>query len=481
MRTNQDSPRGAPIDAGSVRRSRISLSLVFGALAAMILSSQLFAYFSSRGVQANVDLIAENALVSVRLAEHMGKDIERRRSLIERHIFEREAAKEAGIEKELAAVRDDYEAAAQGYAPLASFPGEAAAWRQLSDDAARLEGPANAVLDLSRDGKDEEARRALARLEPSFTAAEHDVDALVQINEAAGDRALAGVREAQRAVMRTRWVLSLLAAGITIAVGFWASKRLTEEMQSRVRSTEQLQHANRLATVGQLAAGLAHELGSPLQVVSGRAKMVATGEVLDGDAREAGKVILGQAVRMTQIIRGLLDFARRRPPQASVADLRDIARDTLRIIEPLTKKKGVALNLEVAGPVSVRADVVQIQQALTNLVMNAIQAVGEQGRVTILVRTQPATPPSDRDGPRSEYACLGVKDDGPGIKQADLPRVFEPFFTTKDVGEGTGLGLAIAHGLVAENGGWIAVESEVGQGACFSIFLPCHAKDAGPA
>ena len=108
-------------------------------------------------------------------------------------------------------------------------------------------------------------------------------------------------------------------------------------------------------------------------------------------------------------------------------------------------------------------DVGQIQQALTNLVMNAIQSARAEGRVSIEVGLQA------REG---DYVFLAVTDDGPGIKEEDRARVFEPFFTTKDVGEGTGLGLAVAEGLVRENGGFITVESEFGHGACFSIFLP---------
>ncbi len=250
---------------------------------------------------------------------------------------------------------------------------------------------------------------------------------------------------------------------------------------ARIASNEQLQHANRLATVGQLAAGVAHELGSPLQVVAGRAKMIATGEAAEDDAKESGQIILEQAHRMTRIIRGLLDFARRRPAQRSITDLQDLPRETLSMLGPIAKKKAVGLVLEISadGPRIVDVDVVQIQQALTNLVMNAIQSVHEGGHVTIVVRLERVFPPADHGGSEGEYVCLGVRDDGPGIKEQDRSRVFEPFFTTKDVGEGTGLGLAVADGLVRENGGWIAVESEVGRGACFSIFLPCSGEKAG--
>jgi two-component system NtrC family sensor kinase len=260
------------------------------------------------------------------------------------------------------------------------------------------------------------------------------------------------------------------------------SDHLVEETRAHIRSNEQLQHANRLATVGQLAAGIAHELGSPLQVVAGRAKMVATGEVVADDARESGQIILDQARRMTEIIRGLLDFARRRSAQRTSTDLEGLTRQVHRLLDPIARKKGVVLDVEVGQPTLVEVDAIQVQQALTNLVMNAVQAARDGGHVTIALGVRAGDPPAGHSllqaiPPHVPCTYLRVSDDGPGIAEPDRLRVFEPFFTTKDVGEGTGLGLAVADGLVRDNGGWITVESELGRGACFSIFFP-HAGSA---
>jgi signal transduction histidine kinase len=111
----------------------------------------------------------------------------------------------------------------------------------------------------------------------------------------------------------------------------------------------------------------------------------------------------------------------------------------------------------------------QVQQALTNLVLNGIQAMPNGGHLRIALQRERACPDSGIEG---EYARLSVADEGTGIAAADLPRVFEPFFTTKDVGEGTGLGLSVSYGIVEEHGGWIAVESQPGKGSRFSILLP---------
>ncbi|MEO8844912.1 MAG: ATP-binding protein [Kofleriaceae bacterium] len=267
---------------------------------------------------------------------------------------------------------------------------------------------------------------------------------------------------------------------VVVNVIIHRSKLLAAQMRAHLASNVQLQHSNRLATIGQLAAGVAHELGSPLQVIVGRAKMIATGESLDDEAKEAGKIIHVQAQRMADIISGLLGFARRRSPQRTTANVGAIARDVHRMLVPIAKKKAIVLELDVP-PIAldgvIKIDTQQVQQALTNLVMNAIQAVPEFGHVAIAIGRRIEHPPDHsgliRLGSAQDVTCLQVTDDGPGIEPRHLSHVFEPFFTTKDVGEGTGLGLAVAHGLVRDNGGWITVESELGHGACFSMYFPC--------
>src|SRR5690606_32144045 len=119
----------------------------------------------------------------------------------------------------------------------------------------------------------------------------------------------------------------------------------------------------------------------------------------------------------------------------------------------------------------VEADAGQVQQALANLALNAIQASPAGAVVGIALARRRVRPPSDLGGPEAEFEAITVSDRGPGIAEEHLPHVFEPFFTTKDVGEGTGLGLAVAYGIVREHGGWIDVESRTGEGSRFTLFL----------
>ncbi|MGK3985682.1 ATP-binding protein [Sorangium sp. So ce136] len=251
-----------------------------------------------------------------------------------------------------------------------------------------------------------------------------------------------------------------------------ARERAARETAARIAALEQLRHADRLGTVGKLASGLAHELGTPLNVVGGRAKMIARG-LPPEEAEESARIIAEQADRMTKIIRQLLDFARRRVAHKAPADLAHIARQTLVLLEPLARKRGVTLRLDEAGGAPPRAEVDagQMQQVLTNLVINGMQSMKRGGELTVRVERVRARPPADHGGAEGEHLAIRVIDRGEGIEPGNVSRIFEPFFTTKDVGEGTGLGLSVSYGIVREHGGWIDVESQVGEGSTFTVYL----------
>jgi len=258
-----------------------------------------------------------------------------------------------------------------------------------------------------------------------------------------------------------------------------ANTRLVAETAARVHAMQQLRHAERLVTVGKLASGIAHELGTPLNVVSGRAKMISQNAEASDSVRNNARIVMEQSERMAQIIRQLLDFARAGKPNKSLVDLKHLAASTLSLLRPIADKRRVALTFEASEPVSgVIADAAQLQQVVTNLVVNAVQASPESSAVEIGLRTArgASKPGANNAGSPSEQArgfvCITVADHGTGMGEDTLERVFEPFFTTKDVGEGTGLGLAVAYGIVQEHGGFITVESKLGEGSRFEVYLP---------
>jgi signal transduction histidine kinase len=252
-----------------------------------------------------------------------------------------------------------------------------------------------------------------------------------------------------------------------------SQQQVRQEETARAAAMDQLRHADRLRTVGGMASGMAHELGTPLAVVSGRAELIASGKLSPEEITHSAQTIKAESQRMATIIRQLLDFARRSAPRTHCVDLRQIASQTVELLQALARKHNVALNLNgQAEPAMTTVDAGQIQQVLTNLIVNAVQSMPHGGRVHVGIQRQQAVAPPGRRTEPGDYFCIQVQDEGGGIPEPHLEHVFEPFFTTKDVGEGTGLGLSVSYGIVQEHGGWIDVQSRVGAGSCFSVFLP---------
>ncbi|MDE0862206.1 MAG: ATP-binding protein [Rubripirellula sp.] len=245
---------------------------------------------------------------------------------------------------------------------------------------------------------------------------------------------------------------------------------------SRIETVEQLRHAERLTTVGRMAAGLAHEIGTPLNVVTGRAELLASGKLDVETAHSSAVAIQSEAQRITKIVRELLDFARQNTPQRSNQNLNELITVTVDLMETVAAKHHTHLHATLPQePLVANIDASQIQQVLTNLIVNAIQTAGNAGNVTITLCDSHCKPPGNDGAAAEKYRRISITDDGEGISPNDRAHIFEPFFTTKDVGEGTGLGLSISHGIIQEHGGWIEVDTTEGKGSKFSIYLP--AKD----
>jgi two-component system, NtrC family, sensor kinase len=223
----------------------------------------------------------------------------------------------------------------------------------------------------------------------------------------------------------------------------------------------QLRHADRLATVGQLAAGLAHELNEPLAAILGFAQLSQKADGLPEEPRQDLGKIATAALHAREIVRNLMLFARQSTPKTESLDLNEAVRDGLELLGSRCARSGVEVEcfLEEELP-RIVADRSQLQQVLVNLVVNALQAMPEGGRLELRTRSAGGS------------VGLLVKDDGVGMGEEVRGKIFLPFFTTKDVDQGTGLGLAVVHGIVASHGGAIMVESEPGRGSTFEVELP---------
>jgi len=221
----------------------------------------------------------------------------------------------------------------------------------------------------------------------------------------------------------------------------------------------QAMHSDRLVSLGQLAAGVAHEINTPLANIMLIAESVRR-RTSDPWTRARVDSLLHQTESAARIVRGLLDFARRPEPMVGEFDLGDSVRAAVGFVEG---KHAAGVSVEVVAPrepLRVRGDRDQIGQVITNLLNNAYDALNGEGRIEVRLAAD------------NRRVHLSVRDDGPGISADVLGHLFEPFFTTKSEGKGTGLGLAICHGIVQSHGGTIDVQSEVGKGSTFSVHLP---------
>jgi PAS domain S-box-containing protein len=223
---------------------------------------------------------------------------------------------------------------------------------------------------------------------------------------------------------------------------------------------EQLRKTERIAELGTLASGMAHEIGTPMNVILGRAEYLLQ-RTADEGMKKGLATIVTQIERITKVMNQLLVFARRKQPDRQVVDLGEIVEDSLEMFQERMTHNRITVEKAIEGNLpSIYADRDQLVQVLINLVTNSLHAMPEGGRLRLSLA---------REG---SYVCLGVSDTGHGMPEEIRSKVFEPFFTTKDFGKGTGLGLTVVKGIIEEHGGSIALESVVDKGATFWIRLP---------
>ena len=256
-----------------------------------------------------------------------------------------------------------------------------------------------------------------------------------------------------------------------------ARGRLAEEASRRRALERGLQEADKLITIGQLAASLAHEIGSPLQVLVGRAQALATREYDGERVHRHAEVIARQGERIAGIVEELLTYARRRPPLTVLTDLREPVRAVLELLAIEGQKRGVAVSFEAGDDVpAVPCDPNRIQQVVFNLLRNALNATPSGGHIQVRLARALLNALPGRSGP-VPGVTIAVEDDGSGIGPDELARVFEPFFTTRAEAGGVGLGLAVVKAIVGEHGGRVTGESKLGEGSRFRVELPLDAPD----
>lgn len=247
-----------------------------------------------------------------------------------------------------------------------------------------------------------------------------------------------------------------------------------EDVTERVALEREVQQAEKLAVVGQLAAGIAHQIGTPLNVISGSAEYLMMEWGPDRPRPRELEIIVAQTDRITKLIQQLLNFARPTRIAVQPVKLNDLLREILGLTEHQIAKERITVTTDLQADLpAIAGDENQLEQAFLNIVINAWHAMPAGGRLTLRTRTVSAGDLPRRAGrPAPPAVEVIIADTGIGIPAEHLPRIFDPFFSTKGVGRGTGLGLAITRRIVEDHRGTIEVASEVGRGTTFTIRLP---------
>jgi signal transduction histidine kinase len=287
--------------------------------------------------------------------------------------------------------------------------------------------------------------------------------------------------EPQRALMLIGvWIVS----GVAVAVYFsvcYLTRPLEEQVVARTadfeRSQAVLLQAARLAAVGELAAGVAHEINNPTSVILMRAEQlsVLATDTTPGQAADDLAVIRRQVDKISHIVSGLLSFSRRTESggRRVALNVNEVVRRTAHLMDGLLRCRKVEVALDLAdGMPAAMADGARIEQVLLNLANNAVDAMPDGGRMTFGTL-------QGRDAHEGQVAVY-VADSGCGIEAEHLDRIFDPFFTTKEPGQGTGLGLSVSYSLIEQHDGAIEASSEPGKGSRFTIYLPAVSDDGPP-
>jgi two-component system NtrC family sensor kinase len=242
--------------------------------------------------------------------------------------------------------------------------------------------------------------------------------------------------------------------------------------RQKVESEIQLLQSEKQASIGRLAAGVAHEINNPLTGVLTFTHLLLRRKDLPEEVRKDLETVAQATDRVRKIIKGLLDFSRQTALYPEPLNLHNLVRSTVALVENQALVKGILLKFEPGENIPpVTADTSQIQSVLLNILLNALDATDPGGSVAITSRLQSSPEKAGQRG-----VDLVVTDTGCGIPPENITKLFDPFFSTKEVGQGTGLGLSVSYGIVERHGGAIRVKSEVGKGSTFTIWLPLEGK-----
>jgi signal transduction histidine kinase len=245
---------------------------------------------------------------------------------------------------------------------------------------------------------------------------------------------------------------------------------MIKDIEKQRLMREQIAQADKLASIGELSAGIAHEINNPIGIILGYTQLLLRSEDASSERYGDLKTIEKHVRNCKSIVENLLSFARNTPPKKEEVSINGIISDVLHFVQHNLELDDIQIvtHYDETLP-NIFLDEPKIKQVLMNLIMNARHAVGKTGTITLSTHFEA----------HHRHAIVTVKDTGYGVEKKNLPRIFDPFFTTKPTGEGTGLGLSVSYGIIKNHGGDIFVESTPGQGSKFIIDLPATSAPLG--
>jgi signal transduction histidine kinase len=433
------------------------LRWAFVLIIAGFIISGIVSIYEMRDTQAEVRLIVERALASIQLVSQLSHDIARERLLFLDHVTSKQTADKARIEAGLATADARIAASSRAYEQTIADEAERAAWENLQTGIAAVRAKARSVLDLSRANANVEAMAAMKNLEPEFDAVDDAMDALARLNRTRADEEVGRIRDLQRIAVILLAGLTAVWTVFSLLIANWVT-RLIRQRESQMRNvTSLLQERNR--ELDAFAGRVAHDLRGPLTAIN------LAAFVKSASHEEAPNAVFRRGVKqMETIIQDLLTLSRVSAQTTDeTSETTMVAASVEEDLRQEVETAGGMLRVEVAAA-TVRCSHGLLRQVLWNLGENAVKFRHPDVRLEVEIRGRllPHT---------YEFS---VSDNGAGMSTTEAKHVFDPFFRGEQVGSipGTGLGLSIVKRVAEANGGSVSVDSAVGRGSTFKVFLP---------
>jgi signal transduction histidine kinase len=447
---------GTPPRAAAQSRRLVTTAFVM--VGAGVFLATLLALGQTRMLQARTREIVVDMLTSVRLLGQLENAVERRRILVDDHIFETDLGEMARLDREIATIEAEIGDTIRAYDPWAKLPGERDVWSRTQADLTKLEDPIRQALALSRVNRDVEARGMMERVGAEFVRTREDLDELILINDRGANESLVHYSDIRLQLMVTLLGIGAIALVGTIVVGVWASRQVARREEELALHARALEARNR--ELDAFAGRVAHDIRNPLS--SMQLALSTLGRRLPADDRSLGTLNRG-AQRMESLVDDLLTLARSATTPGARCDPASVASSVEEDFRGRIEAERGALRVSVAHA-DVRCSEGLLRQALANLVENAVKYHRPEVAPEVEISGAPANGGYD----------LRVKDNGVGMSQEEAAHAREPFYRSPRVHgvPGTGLGLSIVNRVAEASGGRLSVESRLGQGSTFVVRLP---------